>query len=98
MERLSVERAADGKSTSIEHVRINHCRFDIFMPEQFLNRANVVAILKQVCGKGMAKGVAAHSFVDFGGSGGFFDRFLQSAFAHIPAARDCGLVISCQLR
>jgi hypothetical protein len=33
---------------------VNHGRADIFMPEQFLDSANVVAGLKQMRGKGMS--------------------------------------------
>ena len=36
---------------------INHRRLDIFMPEQFLYRANIIPGLKQMGGKAMTKGV-----------------------------------------
>jgi len=43
-------------------VGIDHRRPDILMPEQFLNRPNVIAILQEVGGEGMPKGVARDPF------------------------------------
>lgn len=41
-------RAADSSTASIQNVRINHCSVYVAVPEQLLNRANIVAILKSV--------------------------------------------------
>ncbi len=38
---------------------IDHRRFDITMAEEFLDSADVVAHLKQMCAKGMPEGMAA---------------------------------------
>ena len=38
----------DYATAAVEHVRINHRRFDIFVAEKFLDGTNIVAILKQV--------------------------------------------------
>ncbi len=37
---------------------VNHGRAHILVPEQFLNRADVIAIFKQMGGKGLPKRVA----------------------------------------
>jgi len=51
-QRISeVEGAADGQAASIEDVSVNHRRFHILMPEQFLHGADIVAILQQVGGE-----------------------------------------------
>jgi hypothetical protein len=43
---------------------INHRGFDILVPKQFLNCANVVASFEQMRGKTMPKGVRADGFVN----------------------------------
>ena len=37
-----IQRAAHALATSVQHVRINHGRAHLLMPQQFLHRANVV--------------------------------------------------------
>jgi hypothetical protein len=39
-------RAADSFTAAIQDARINHCGVYVAVPEQLLNRANIVAILK----------------------------------------------------
>jgi len=39
----------------VEHVGVDQCRLDILMSEEFLDRPDVVAILKQMRGEGMAE-------------------------------------------
>jgi len=41
---------------------IDHCGFDIFMPKQFLNGADIIPGLQQMGGKAMTKGMAANFF------------------------------------
>ena len=55
---------------------INHRGFDIFMTEQFLDGADIVAVLQEVGGKGMAEGVTTNPFCDFGVSDGLLKGFL----------------------
>jgi hypothetical protein len=43
-----VDRAAHAERTTIEHVRVDHRRADIRVPEQLLHGPNVVSILEQV--------------------------------------------------
>ena len=38
--------AIDTLSPSIEHLRIDHGRTDILVPQEFLDRRNIVAVLK----------------------------------------------------
>ena len=49
-----VERAAHPFAAALQHVRIEHRRADIFMPEQFLYSTDIVAIFEQMRGKAMA--------------------------------------------
>jgi hypothetical protein len=38
--------------------------FDILMPQEFLNRADIVVVLQKLCGKAMAKSMTTDSLVD----------------------------------
>lgn len=46
------------------------------MTEQFLDGADIVAVLQEVGGKGMAEGVTTNPFCDFGVSDGLLKGFL----------------------
>lgn len=59
---------------------VDHCRFEIDMPEQFLDGADIFAGFEEVGGKAVAQGVAGDflgdaAFADGGGDGGL-DRGL----------------------
>lgn len=58
MDSYPVERTADTHWPTVEDRRIDHRRFDIAMPQQFLNGSNVRAAFEQVRGKRMAKRMA----------------------------------------
>ena len=49
----TVSWAADTTSAPVQDVRVDHCRSDILVTEQFLNGTNVVAIGQQVGSEGM---------------------------------------------
>ncbi len=55
----TVSRAVDTLSPSIEHMRIDHGRTDILVPEEFLHRPNIIAVFKQMGGERMPEGVTA---------------------------------------
>jgi hypothetical protein len=44
-----VDGAVHAERTAIEHVRVDHRRADVRVPEQLLHGSDVVAILEQVC-------------------------------------------------
>lgn len=59
---------------------VDHCRFEIDMPEQFLDGADIFAGFEEVGGKAVAEGVTGDflgdaAFADGGGDGGL-DRGL----------------------
>jgi hypothetical protein len=70
---------------------IDHRGFDILVAEEFLDGMDVVAVLEQVGGEGVAKGVATDTFVDFGAAHGGFQRFLDAAGVEVvpPDDRIC---------
>jgi len=50
-----VQRTADTRRPTVENMGIDHCRFDIAMPQQFLNSLNVIPAFKQVDGERIEK-------------------------------------------
>ncbi len=50
------------QTTALKDVGVNHGGFDIFIAEEFLDGANVVAILKQVGGEAVTKCMATDCF------------------------------------
>ena len=62
---------------AVEHMRVDHSRADVPMSKKLLDRADVVAILEKVCGKGMAQCVATGLLVDPCPRHGFSDRPLE---------------------
>ena len=47
----SIDRAVDTTPAPIQDVRVNHGRAHVPVPEQFLHRPNVIAILQEVSGE-----------------------------------------------
>ena len=70
---------------------VDHGGFDVFVTEEFLDGADVVAVLEKVGCEGMAEGVAADAFGEVGGSYGLFKCFLESAFVEMVALPSFGI-------
>jgi len=47
--------AADAERVRVEHVDVDHGGSDVAVAEQFLNRPDIQAVLRQVGAKGMVK-------------------------------------------
>jgi hypothetical protein len=56
---------------------VDHRRFDVPMAEQFLNRPDIIAILKQVGGKAVAQRVTTNPRAQPGFAGSLFHSPLQ---------------------
>lgn len=84
-----IRRAARGRSSSLQHVRIELSPSRACGPE-FLDGADDVASFEQVGGEGVAKGVRADRLGDTGGLRGLADGFLHRALAGVPAVDDAG--------
>ena len=84
-------------SASIEDMRVDHGRADVLMAQQFLDRPNIIAVLKQMGGKRMPEGVATGRFGDPGSPNGFFDRPLQDGFMEMMPFLLTGLPIPIEL-
>jgi hypothetical protein len=57
----AVGRALDGAWAPVQDVCVDHGGADVLVAEEFLNCPDVVAVLQQVGGRGVAKRVAAHA-------------------------------------
>ena len=60
-----IRRTSYSLSTSVKDVSIDHRRLHVLVAEQFLNRADVVPLLKQMRGEGMpSRGCEVAGFID----------------------------------
>lgn len=82
-----VERAANSEPGFLEHVGVEHRGGDVFMPEELLDGANVVAVFEQVRGETVSEGVAAGGLSQPGGANGELDGVLQVLLGKVMAAR-----------
>ena len=70
----------------MEDVGIDHGGFDVFVSEQFLDGADIVSVLEEVSGKGVAEGVRGDGFIDLCFLGGFTYGTLENALIQMVAA------------
>jgi len=66
-------------------VGVDHGGLDVLVAEEFLNGADVVAVLEEVGGEGVAKGVGGDVFLDPGLEGGGADGFLKQGGVGVVA-------------
>jgi hypothetical protein len=66
----AVGRTSDGAWAPVKDVCVDHGGADVRVAEEFLDYPDVVAVLQQVGGKGVAKRVAAHALGDARSKGG----------------------------
>ena len=67
--------------------RVDPCRADVGVTEQFLHGADVIAVFKQVRGKRVAQSVAADAFGDPAQSRGVGHRALNDGLVEVKSAR-----------
>ena len=67
-------------------MRIYHGGFYVFVSEQFLDGADVVAVLEEVRGEGVAEGVGGDLFVYVGKFGSLSNCFLGNGFIEMMTA------------
>ena len=64
---------------------VNHGGLDIFVAQQLLHGANVVAIFKQVGGKAVSERMARYTPLNISRSNGLFNCLLQTTFMEMMA-------------
>lgn len=78
--------AADPPTPTIQDMRVDHRGAHIPMPEQFLDRPDVIAVFQQMRGERMAEAMAACGFGDAGLEDRLFYRALQNGFVQVVPA------------
>ena len=79
LDRPGIEVTSDRKPSALQDVGVDHRRLHVLVAEEFLNRADVVAVGGQVGGEAMAQGVRGDVFVDAGLAGGIAHGALDGA-------------------
>ena len=51
---LWIERAAHPLAAMLEYMGVDHGGLDILVSQEFLHRANIIAIFEQMCGETVA--------------------------------------------
>ncbi len=71
-----IQRAAHRPAAAVEDVGVDHRGADVFVTQEFLDGADIVAILQKVSGKGVAEGMAGDALLQVGFVGRLFDSAL----------------------
>jgi hypothetical protein len=66
-------------------MRVNHGRFDVLMPQKFLDRPDVVSSFEQAGGKTVPKSVAACRLANVGPPHGLMHGFLDHRLRQVVA-------------
>ena len=80
-----VGRAAHAARPAVQHVGVDHGGGHVAVPKELLDRTNVVAILQQVGGEGVAEGMAGGVLGKAGPSDGVLDGALEYGFVEMVA-------------
>ncbi len=81
-----VDGAAHAEAGTVTDVGVNHGSGDVFVAEELLDGANIVAVLEQMGSKTVPESVATGGFVDAGGADGVADGVLEVALGGVVAA------------
>ena len=63
---VAVQWTSDVEADLVYHMRIDHCGSDVLVPEELLERPDVIAISDHLGGEGVPKRVAGCGFYDVG--------------------------------
>lgn len=77
----------------VQNMGIDHSRADVLVTEQFLNRADIVARLKQMRGEGVPEGVAAGMLNYPGLADRFLDGPLKNRLMNVMPSLFTGLLV-----
>src|SRR5262245_40832486 len=78
-----IRRALDSARPSVQDMGVDLRRAHVTVPEQFLNRADIMAVFQQVRGERVTEGVAARRFGDPRATDRVLDRALQHGFVEM---------------
>ena len=83
---------------AVEHLCVDHGRFEVIVAEQFLDGADVIAVFEQVDRETVTQGLATALFGDPGRVFGLLDGSLDRIFQEMMAPEDAGAGINGALR
>ena len=81
----SVHGTPNGTATFVQDMSVNHCCGNVIVSEQFLDRADVVTVRKEMGCKAVPKAVAPDRFMDTGKSNRLFKGLSDTAFVQVVA-------------
>ena len=81
-----IRRALDSARPSVQDMGVDLRRAHVTVPEQFLNRADIMAVFQQVRGERVTEGVAARRFGDPRATDRVLDCALQHGFVQVVAS------------
>src|SRR5690606_21035145 len=87
-EGSTVQRTEHTERAAVEHVGVDLRGGDVLVPEQLLDGADVVAVLEQVGGEGVAQRVRRDRLVDAGRAPRPADRAPDHSVVQVVAAHD----------
>lgn len=79
----AVKGAANSPASFVEDMGVDHGCRNVFVAEQFLHRANVIAVFKQMGGEGVTERMAGRPLGDAGFLDGDFHGALEAMFIHL---------------
>ena len=83
--RFLIQWTLNSNARPIQHLRVNHCRTDILVPQQFLHGSNIIAASEQLRRERMPQAMTIGTFHDSGRVHSTFQCALQKAFSHVMA-------------
>ena len=72
---------------------MDHGCLDVFVPQKFLNRSNIVSVFEQMTGAGMSECMAGGMLGDSGLADCCLHGLLQDRIVHMIAALLCSLLV-----
>jgi hypothetical protein len=73
-------------AASIQDVRVDHGRSHVSVPQELLNRKDVVAIFQQMSGKRMSQRMTARRFSNSCSEASLLHRLLHDGFVEVMTA------------
>ena len=91
-----IERTAHTAAADLQHMRVNHGRLHVGMPQQFLHRADVVAGLQHLGCKRVPQGMRRSRQMHLRQMQGTFERTLKRRFMRMMPPHNTGARIGRQ--
>ena len=88
---LAIEGTADGQTSFVEDVGIDHGGANVFVAEEFLHGANIVPRFEEMGGKGMAEGVTGDAFGEPQELNGFSNDLLDGSLPEMMSPHQPGV-------